>query len=82
MFSVESLHRGDSNEYTQYTICNMKKKNTLNYPKSAALWIFQGTQKRVRNSRGKLAISVRAIEVLLYVNGPLVVLMKAGNHVV
>ena len=27
---------------------------------------FQGTQRRVRNSRGKRAISVRAIEVLLY----------------
>ena len=47
---------------------NMKKKNTLNYPKSAAIRIFfQGTQERVRNSRGKRAISVRAIEVLLYI---------------
>ena len=27
---------------------------------------FQGTQERVRNSRDKRAISVRAIEVLLY----------------
>ena len=27
VFSVESPHRGDSNEYTQYTIFNMKKKN-------------------------------------------------------
>ena len=27
---------------------------------------FLGTQERVRNSRGKRAISVRAIEVLLY----------------
>ena len=31
------------------------------------LWdFFQGTQEQVRNSRGKRAISVRAIEVLLY----------------
>ena len=31
------------------------------------LWdSFQGAQKRVRNSRGKRAISVRATEVLLY----------------
>ena len=45
---------------------NMKKKNTLNYPKSAAMGIFQGTQERVRKSRGKRAISFRAIEVLLY----------------
>ena len=53
-----------SNEYTQYTISNMKKKNNLNYPKSAAMGVFfQGTQERVQNSRGKRAISVRAIEV-------------------
>ena len=34
MFSLESPHRGDSNECTQYTISNMnkKKKNTLNHP--------------------------------------------------
>ena len=57
--------QGDSNEYTQYTILNMKKI-TLNYPKSAAMECFQGTQERVRNSRGKRAISIRATEVLLY----------------
>ena len=28
--------------------------------------VFQGTQKRVRNSRGEGAISVRSTEVLLY----------------
>ena len=37
VFSLESPHRGDSNEYTQYTIFNIKKKITLNYPKSAAM---------------------------------------------
>ena len=36
VFSLELPHRGDSNEYTQYTIFNIKKKITLNYPKSAA----------------------------------------------
>ena len=40
MFSLESPHRGDSNEYTQYTIFNMNKKNTINYPKSAATGFF------------------------------------------
>ena len=38
MFSLESPHRGDSNEYTQYTIFNAKKKITLNYSISAAMW--------------------------------------------
>ena len=64
MFSFESPQGGDSNEYTQYTIFN--KKITLNYPKSAAMEVFIGTQERVRDSRGKRAISVRAIEVLYF----------------
>ena len=47
---------------------NIKKKITLNYSKSATMgFFFQGTQERVRNSRGKRAISVRATEVLLYI---------------
>ena len=32
MLSLESPHRGDSYEYTQYTIFNMNEKNTRNYP--------------------------------------------------
>ena len=39
LFSLESPHPGDSNEYTQYTIFNMKK-NTLNDPTSAAMDFF------------------------------------------
>ena len=58
-------HGADSNEYLQYTIFNIKKKITLNYPKSAAMG-FQGTEERVLNRRGKRATSVRATEVLLY----------------
>ena len=43
MFSLESPHRGDSNKYTLYTIFNMNKKNTVNYPKSAAMgFSFKG----------------------------------------
>ena len=34
VFSLGSPHQGDSNENTQYTIFNIKKKITLNYPKS------------------------------------------------
>ena len=40
MFSLESPHRGNSNEYTQYTVFNMNKKNTINYPKSTATGFF------------------------------------------
>ena len=43
VFSIESPHWGDSNQYTQYTIFNIKKKITLNYPKFAAIgFCFQG----------------------------------------
>ena len=37
MFSLKSPHRGDSNENTQQTICNMEKKTILNYLESAAM---------------------------------------------
>ena len=43
MFSLESPHRGDSNEYTQHAIINIKKKITLNIPNillSAAMGFF------------------------------------------
>ena len=66
VFSLESPHWGDSNENTQYTVFNIKKKITWNFPNLPLRDYFQGTQERVRNSRGKRAISVRAIEVLLY----------------
>ena len=40
VFPLESPHRGDSNEYTQYIIFNIKQNITLNYPKSAAMGLF------------------------------------------
>ena len=48
MFSLESPHPGDSNENTKYTIFKIKKKIIINYPKSAAVGFFLGTQERVR----------------------------------
>ena len=65
MFSLESPHRGDSNENTQYTIFNVNKKNTLNYPKSVAMGFFPRDSRMSSKQPGKRAISVRAIEVLL-----------------
>ena len=62
VFSLESPHQGGSNEYTHYTIINIKKKITQNYPKYnnvCSYWIFWlGTQEQVRNSRDKQAIRV------------------------
>ena len=67
--SLESPHRGDSNEYTQYTIFNKKQKPTQNYSKynkfCRYVIVLLGTQERVRNSRGKRAIGVRATQDLL-----------------
>ena len=65
VFSLESPHGGDSNEYTHYTISNIKKI-TLKFPNSAAVGFFKRIQERVRSSHGKRAISVRATECLLY----------------
>ena len=45
VFSLESPHRGDSNEYTQYTIFQYKKKIILNYPKSAAMGFFHRDER-------------------------------------
>ena len=39
----------------------------LNYPKSAAMGFFEGTQEQILNSHGKRAISVQVTEGLLYV---------------
>ena len=46
VFSLESPHRGNSNEYIQYTIFNILKKITLNYPKSAAMGFSQGIKNK------------------------------------
>ena len=54
VFTLESPHRGDSNEYTQYTIFNMNKKNTLNYPKSAAMGFFS---KGLKNEFEKAVVN-------------------------
>ena len=40
MFSLESPHRGDFNEYTQYTNFNKKRKIDPNYHKFASVGFF------------------------------------------
>ena len=53
MFSLESPHQGDSNEYTQYTIFNIykKKKINLNFPISAAMDFFKGLKNDFEAAR-------------------------------
>ena len=59
-------YQGGFNEDTQAIIFNLEK----DHPKFSKIYsqgiFFQGTQKRVRNSRGERVISVRALEGLLY----------------
>ena len=43
-----------------------KRNSAKTIPNLQLLEFYQRTQRRVRNSRGKRAISVRATEVLLY----------------
>ena len=74
VFSLESTHRGDSNVYTQYIFFVIKPKITPDDSKSADMGFSLGPQERVRNIRGKQAISVRATEVLLYVQMSVIVL--------
>ena len=48
-FLLESPHRGDSNESTQYTIFNIKKKIDLNYPKYVGMGLFPEFETAVVN---------------------------------
>ena len=66
MYVVRS-HQNQLIEHKQNTIFMIKKKISLDYPKSAAMgFVFLRTQEQVRSSHGKRAISVRATEVPLY----------------
>ena len=46
MFSTESPHRDDSNEYTQYTIFKTKKENL---PKSSQICSYGISSKGLKN---------------------------------
>ena len=66
MFSFESPHRGNSNEYTQFTIFNIKKEN---HPKSSQICIYGIFSKVLKDQfQVALAIIVRSTEDLLYVS--------------
>ena len=49
-YILESPHRGDSNEYKQYTLFNIKRKITLNYLKSAAIVFSQGLKNEFKTA--------------------------------
>ena len=46
MLSLESPHLGDSNEYTQYTILNIKKENR---PKLSLICSYEIFSKGLKN---------------------------------
>ena len=65
VFTLESPQLGDSNEHTQYTIFDMKKEHHT--VPILQLWNFFPKDSRTCSKEpGKRAISVQAIEVLLY----------------
>ena len=68
MFTLESPHRGDSKEYTQYTNSQYEKENPLNYPKSAAMGFFSKGPKNKFETAVVIKRSVFETEGLLYYN--------------
>ena len=64
MFSLESPHRGNSNESTQYTIFNIKKKITPNYLKSAAMGFLS---KGLKNEYERVVVNEPSVFELLKV---------------
>ena len=64
MFLLESPHRGDSNEYTQYTIFNINLKITLNYSKSASIGFLS---KGLKNAFETALVNEPSVFVLLYI---------------
>ena len=72
MFSLELPHPGDSNEYTQYTMINIKKKITLLKSKydnvCIILWdfFFLGLENDFELAAVNEPSMFRAIEVLPY----------------
>ena len=66
MFSLESPHRGDSNEITRYTIFNIRKKFSLNYPKSATIGTGLNLE-RIRNSVVNEPSMFKSLKVYSYI---------------
>ena len=51
VFSLESPHRGDSNEYTQYTIFNVENKITLKLSKICSYAFFVPRDSRTSSKQ-------------------------------
>ena len=51
VFSLESPHRGDSNEYTQYTIFNLNKKKHPTLSQTCSYGLFLPGDSRMRSKQ-------------------------------
>ena len=51
VFSSDTPHRGDSNEYTQYTIFNIKKKKSPLIIPNLQLWVFVQRDSRTSSKQ-------------------------------
>ena len=76
MFSLESTHRGDFNEYTQYTIFNIQKKIFLYYPK-----YYNGCRGWSGGAMvlGKLRVPARPTILITVGQGPIALAVGAGG---
>ena len=48
VFPLELPHQVDSNEYTQYTTFNLRKKITLNYANSAVMGFLRDSRASLK----------------------------------
>ena len=67
VFSLESPHRGDSNEFTQHTIINIKRKSPEIMPNTimcGAMGLVRDTRTS-SNSRGKRGTEVHYITLII-----------------
>ena len=65
MFSLESPHRGDSNEYAQHSIFNILKKSPKIIANLQLRDFSQGLKNEFERAMVNEPISVRITEVLL-----------------
>ena len=89
VFSLESPHRGDSKEYAQYTIFNIKKKIVPNYPKCAGMEFSKGLKNEFETAVANepsvlepLKFYCICLSQLRYCKSVTSLNCKAGNHVV
>ena len=80
MFLLESSYRGDSNEYTRYTIFNKKKENHPKIIPNLYLWDFSKALKNEFDTAVVNELSeVTKVRFLSDVNSDVMCLIQLGS---